>query len=501
LSGKNGWIVKRSPVIGALGMVLLVVVLAQGLAVPGIGLSVQDVGTGMSSVCSPSPYGGFYFMVDYGIFNTYITGVKMEFPVELPAGLTIYVAVTDSSGSVSTGNYTIGAQGLDPNTPVVVDIDPPIQYGDEDTVKVTLVGGKTNSTLSTITLTAQEIGTSSWSSSGTTVYAQPINITYTGTQDLPNWPVKVVLKDNGNGNDYINWNAIENNPDSIRFVDSSGRLLYYWIEILDTTDEYAVIWVNVTDVPPGGTHIWMLYGDNSDYSSYNNGHKVFPFFDDFETWSGWTKYKKGIVRQTDDNFEYGGSYAAEKDKNTDPNGAYKSLGRTFYDNNTYGGLIVEYWDKRLNPYTRGPFDRVGLIDDNGNGYGAVMIVRLKVNNRYQSQLRIDIRKGYYPTGTYAVKRVNPLLSRNTWYFVRFEIIPTSNGVRLVMRLYDREGNLVKTTWYTDSKYKYSQFTNVYIFGGYPYHIDALRVRYYTPDEPQAVVDEWYRYLPFEPTCS
>jgi len=131
----------------SLALVALLLTAVLGLAVPMITVNVQEIGSGTTSVCSPSLYGGFYFVVDYGN----ITGVKMEFPVELPAGLTIYVAVTNSSGSVSTGNYTIGAQGLDPNTPVVVDIDPPIQYGDEDTVKVTLVGGETNSTLGTIT--------------------------------------------------------------------------------------------------------------------------------------------------------------------------------------------------------------------------------------------------------------------------------------------------------------------------------------------------------------
>jgi len=271
-------------------------------------------------------------------------------------------------------------------------------------------------------------------------------------------------------------------------VDSSGRPLYYWIEILDTTDEYAVIWVNVTDVPPGGTHIWMLYGDNSDYSPYNNGHKVFPFFDDFETWSGWTQYGNGTVEQATDDIPSGtGSYVAEKTGYNDPNGAYKSLGDTFYRDNSYGGLILEYWDKRIR--TRrgwGPLDRVGLIDNDGNGYGAVMDAR-------DDAIALDTRENY--NGNIS-NWTSVSLRQRRWYFIRLEVL--SNG-SLIMKIYDSYFNLLQTVENVNKTY--SEFTHVYIFGGHNYEIDNLRVRYYTPDEPQAVVDEWYRYLPFEPTCS
>jgi len=465
---------------------VVTLLLASGLAVPVFNVSVQGLGEGHAPVCSPQLYGGFYFKVDS---TGTITGLQVIFPKELPAGSTIYARINSTTGTVATGSLTLNSD-LPPNTGITVSVSPGVEYSSVDTVVVSITGNETNST-EVITLRAEGVGTSSWDESRT-VYAQPINVTYNGTQVLENWPVKVVLRDNGLGDYYINWTAIENNPNSIRFVDSSGRLLNYWIEILDPTDMYAVIWVNVT-VPPGGTRIWMLYGDSVDYSSYNDGHKVFPFFDDFEVWSGWIQYRRGIVQQTSDNFEYGGSYAAEKTGYTDPNGAYKSLGRVFYSNNTYGGLIVEYWDKRITPYTRGPFDRVGLIDDGGNGYGAVFIVRY-------DQIRIDVRVAYRGY-TKSTETVSAGLNALTWYFVRFEIINNANSIDLVMKLYDYYGNLVDSTSYTDTTYLYNAFTNVYIFGGYTYHIDALRVRYYTPNEPQAVVDEWYRYLSFEPTCS
>jgi len=467
----------------SLALTALIVLIGIGLAVPPLNVSVQELDNGHVAVCSPVPYGGFYFKTSGGI----IVGIHVAFPVELPAGAVLHAWVSSPTAN-ATGNLTLTSP-LPPNTGVTIPVEPVVSYYEVVEVAVAVEGGWASSN-ETIVVRARNVGASNWTK-GETVYVQPINVTYNGTQVLENWPVKVVLRDNGLGDWYINWTALGNSPESIRFVDSSGRLLNYWIEILNTTEMYAVMWVNVT-VPPGGTLIWMLYGDNGDYSSYNNGHRVFPFFDDFEVWDGWIQYRRGIVYQVNDNFEYGGSYAAEKTGYTDPNGAYKSLGKIFYGNNTYGGLIVEYWDKRITPNTWGPFDRVGLINDTGYGYGAVFIVRY-------DQLRIDVRVAYRGY-TRATKTVAAGLNALTWYFVRFEIVNNTNSVVLNMKLYDYYGNLVDSTSYTDTSYLYNVFTNVYIFGGYTYRIDALRVRYYTPDEPQAVVDEWYRYLPFKPTC-
>jgi len=463
-------------------IVLTSLVVVSGLAIPTIKVVSQELGSGNAPVCSPEIYGGFYFLVGPSLV---IEGIKVMFSRDLPPNTIVFARIASKNGNTSVGSVNVGPSGLKANTPLIVQVNGSITYYNVSTVSVTLQGGNSTSQTGRISLTVQGLGISLWNASRPTIYAQPINITYNGTTELQNWPVKVVLEDNGYGDYYINWTALASNPDSIRFLDSSGRLLNYWIEILDPIDMYAVIWVNVT-VPPGGTKIWMLYGDNGNYSSYNDGHKVFPFFDDFEVWSGWTQYRSGIVQQVSDDFEYGGSYAAEKTGYNDPNGAYKSLGRIFYRNNTYGGLILEYWDQRVQD-TGGNLDRVGMINDSGYGYGAVL-------NTINHYIQIDVRKAYRGFRNALVR--NGYIVTNTWYRVRFEIL--ANG-SLVMKVYDYWGDLIASTSYTDTSY--NEFTRVYIFGGQTYHIDALRVMYYTPDEPQAVVDEWYRYLPFTPSCS
>ncbi|WP_297436311.1 DUF2341 domain-containing protein [Thermococcus sp.] len=463
--------------LGLLTVVLILLLLSFGLAVPSISVNVQGIGTGSEKVFSPVCYGGYY--KDSG-------GIRLQFPSYLPPDSKVYVVLYDSGGNFVASNSKTLTGGLNPNTPILVTFSSTeLSNADISKTHVVVTDGFGNVLFEgSIDVSVQKIGAGNWSGD----LAQPINITYSGTQELHNWPVRIVLSDDnpenhyGWGNYYIDWTYLGNNPRGIRFYDSNGHLLYYLIEILDTTNHYAVIWVNVTDIPPGGTIIWMVYG-NGDYSSYNDGHRVFPFFNDFETWNGWVQYGSGVVKQVNDNFEYGGSHAAEKTSNNDPNGAYKSLGRVFR-RAEYGGLILEYWDNRVRD-TGGNLDRVGLIDDNGNGYGAVL-------NAINGNIRIDVRSSYRG---FTKARVNANLNTNTWYFVRFEIL--SDG-SLILNVYDTSGNLVKETSYTDTSY--TDFTRVYIFGGQTYHVDDIRVRYYIDPEPEAHVDEWYRFVAFNPGC-
>lgn len=452
-------------------LVAMLILATFGLAVPTINVNVQEIGSGNAPVCSPSRYGGFYYQVQ----DNTVTGVVAVFSSQLE-NATIYAVIHTNNGQTSYGQTSVSS--LPPNTPVTIPLNQPVSFNRISGAKLVVADGHLGSYNGSIAVFSQKLGSGTWDGVS---YANPINITYSGTEPLQNWPVRVVLT----GNDlYVEWNTLRNSPESIRFVDSNGNLLYYWIEILDPDNQFAVIWVNLPLIPPGGTKIWMVYG-TGDYSSYNDGHRVFPFFDDFETWSGWTQYRNGVLYQVNDNFEYGGSHAAEKTGNNDPNGAYKNLGTVFSRNNQYGGLILEYWDKRVRD-DGGNLDRVGLIDDNGNGYGAVL-------NAINDQIRIDVRNNYRGQ-THSNRVLN--LNLNTWYLVQLEIL--SDG-SITMRVYDGNYNLLDSTSYTDSRY--SDFTRVYIFGGQTYHIDALRLRYYIQNPPEAYVDEWYRYVELSPLCN
>ena len=69
----------------------------------------------------------------------------------------------------------------------------------------------------------------------------------------------------------------------LRFTSSDGTtLLDYWIES-STSSASALVWVEISSIPasPGGTTIYMYYGDSS-ASSASNGTSTFIFFDDFE---------------------------------------------------------------------------------------------------------------------------------------------------------------------------------------------------------------------------
>jgi hypothetical protein len=87
-----------------------------------------------------------------------------------------------------------------------------------------------------------------------------------------------------NGQDvYLNGRS-QSWPDDIRFVDSDGHVLNYWIEAFDSN--VATIWINVFSIPesPGSATISLYYGRAGD-AGVSSGASTFPFFED---WSSYT---------------------------------------------------------------------------------------------------------------------------------------------------------------------------------------------------------------------
>jgi len=66
----------------------------------------------------------------------------------------------------------------------------------------------------------------------------------------------------------------------LRFTDSNGNLLNYWME-KKTDSDYAVFWVKVDIAASGSKDIYIYYG-NPDAIYSGDGDAVFQFFDDFE---------------------------------------------------------------------------------------------------------------------------------------------------------------------------------------------------------------------------
>ena len=196
-------------------------------------------------------------------------------------------------------------------------------------------------------------------------------------------------------------------------------------------------------------------------------------------WSGWVNFdydndELGKVVQ-DSTRSYDGSYSAHKIEDNDPNGGYKSIGKTLGRD-----IILEAWVNRNSGYAGGPWDRIGVIDNNGNGYGSGHAPASTSNN-----FQIDVRSSYAATYT---RWSGTNAGGDVWY--KHKLIVKSNG-EITAEFYDIDGNLLSSNTITNTSY--SHFTRVYIFGGYDYWVDQMRIRKYASPEPTYSIGEEENY--------
>lgn len=267
----------------------------------------------------------------------------------------------------------------------------------------------------------------------------------------------------------FNFSHVQNDGSDIRFTyyNASSDIeekIPYWIEYWNSTIPEARVWVKIPYLPDGTTTtIYMYYGNNT-IGSESNGTATFEFFDDMENWNGWIKYGSGRVSQDSSRF-YDGTFSAHKTTANDPNGAYKNIGKILGR-----GIVLEFWVNRNKFYTGGSADRVGLIDDSGNGYGWIF-------SHSKDYIGIDKRTGYSATILHSYSTTD---KKDYWVFAR--LIITSSGI-IAERYID--GSLLGSTTASDSSY--SSFTRVYIFGGYDYWVDQIKIRKYASPEPTVTI--------------
>jgi len=307
---------------------------------------------------------------------------------------------------------------------------------------------------------------SDWPSSLTSwKYRKKITITENSGQDITGYQFDLTIHyGSGTDSDTDIYMGGKCRPDfgDIRFADADGNLLPYQMEKKVDSD-YAVFTIKIPSLPANGSiDIFVYYGNES--ATYDGDPaQVFDFLDDFETWEGWTQYKSGVVSQSDEQ-AYEGTYSLKKDSYGDPNGGYKPLGFTL----DYG-FVLEAWIKRT--YLSGSnADRIGVINDSGNGYGPYI-------DHGSDVVKIDERSSYTASqiGTSGSLSSDPV---NEWYFVRFYWKPDGT---IRVEVYDQSGTLLGTATATDTTTK--AFTRVYVFGGYTYFVDLLRIRKYVDPEP------------------
>ena len=124
------------------------------------------------------------------------------------------------------------------------------------------------------------------------LYRKEHNITGSTGGAQTNYPVRFTVY-NTTGTDsgenvYLGSKARSDFGD-VRFTNSTGSLLNYWIE--NTSTNYATFWVSVDSIPasPNNATIYIYYG-KSDATTTSNGTSTFLAFLDKNTISLWTRY-------------------------------------------------------------------------------------------------------------------------------------------------------------------------------------------------------------------
>ena len=226
-----------------------------------------------------------------------------------------------------------------------------------------------------------------------------------------------------------------------------------------------IIWVKVPNIPANGSVVVYIF-DREATNYATTGENVFDFYDDFETWNGWVQYGNGVISRDCTTFGY---CTLKKSSYGDPNGGYKDL-----------GFVLDYpfvFEVRLyRSYLSGAnADRLGVVDNYGRGYGIHI-------NHDGDELKVDLRNDYYAGyGTYLKNYYPDYVSiwyRLKWYW---------NNGNMGFYYMDDYGNIKTSATYYHSSY--SAFTRVYVFGGYTYFVDWIRIRKFADQEPTINIDQ------------
>ncbi len=117
-------------------------------------------------------------------------------------------------------------------------------------------------------------------------YRKPITIAYTGTTELNDFQIKIPGSALTQTTLYTA-GKLQGDCSDIRFTDSKGKKLSYWIEetsgsndLVDCSASNYDVWVKVPKLQTGNTIIYFYYG-NKQASSDSNGGNTFDFFDGF----------------------------------------------------------------------------------------------------------------------------------------------------------------------------------------------------------------------------
>ena len=99
---------------------------------------------------------------------------------------------------------------------------------------------------------------------------------------VTNYPMQILVGESSGavGEDVDCGGYVQSDFDDLRFTNSSGTLLDYWIESISgiMPNQLATVWVEFDSIGTGATTFYMYYG-NASATTVSNAPNTFPFFD------------------------------------------------------------------------------------------------------------------------------------------------------------------------------------------------------------------------------
>ena len=286
----------------------------------------------------------------------------------------------------------------------------------------------------------------------------PFTITETSGNNLSNHQVRL---------DIAFLNGMKADFSDLQFTNSDGTtILDYWIE-LSTVSTSAIVWVEIPILNANSNTTIYLYYNNPATTSASNGPNTFVFFDDFDTFQGWSDAGTGQV--VSDNTTIPGTSLLAKTTDCDPNGGFKSLGSTLDEFR----LICR--EIRLNEGgTSCSWNRYGVENVNFNGYNIRRNADFSTNNQ---SFGFERRNG----GTGSNSRLSNMNHpREIWYRTELRRCDaTTNNLTAV--LYGDDRSIIGTV--NDTDQTYNSFDRITVRGGAPYYFDFIAVANFTCSDP------------------
>jgi len=115
-------------------------------------------------------------------------------------------------------------------------------------------------------------------------YRRTITVTEQSGSNLTDYQVPAEL-DSGN----FDFTHTQTNGEDVRFVDTNGNFLNYWIEDWDAVSESAKVWMKAASIPANSSVEIRMYYGNPEIASVSDGHAVFDQFDDFSYTTRWAQ--------------------------------------------------------------------------------------------------------------------------------------------------------------------------------------------------------------------